>query len=970
MQKKRKVLLVGWDAADWKVISPLVDAGVMPNVARLIETGVMGNLATLNPILSPMLWTSIATGKRPYKHGIHGFSEPDPDSGTIRPITNLSRKTKAIWNILNQHGKKSLVVGWWPSSPAEPINGAMVSNHFQQAVSPLGKPWPMRLGTVYPASLTKELAPLRIHPHELEGDMLRNFVPRAPEIDQQKDKRLATVAKIFAECSSIHAAATHLIQTTPDWDFAAVYYDAIDHFGHGFMKYHPPKLDWVSEEDFDLYKDVINGGYIYHDMMLGALLNAVGQDTTVILISDHGFHPDHLRPKSLPNEPAGPAAEHRQFGIFVANGPDIKEDELVFGASLLDVTPTILSLFGLPVGRDMDGRALTSIYKESINQLPPSVEYVDSWDAVVGEDGRHPPETRMNPVDAQEAIRQLVDLGYIDEPDEDRSKAIEETNRELQYNLARAYVDGGKFYEAAALFSQLWQRWPHESRFGVHLLQTQLKLDVLAARETMTLLRERKKQASQSSAEELNALLEKLCEQHPAVKDEPHQGATADGGLVGDNSKYDHIDWEQVKDRDKRRLKKLRSGAGVNPRAFAFLEGSLLHLEGCYDEALAMLSQAASAQTANLPSLFLQMGEVCVSMRKWDSARQNFGRVVELDPLNANAHYGLARVALNQKDWQTASAEALTAAGQHYHYAPAHYVAGLALWRLGKTNAALEALQRAVAINPVFPAAHRTLATLFRKEMGNWAAHDHHLKLARQAKQRLAKRIAVGVPEKLYGQDFDETFGRDMEFASPQVSITPPQLRPREESIVIVTGLPRTGTSMMMQMLQAGGVPVLVDDHRQSDESNQRGYFEHEDAKRTATDSGWISAAKGKAVKIVVQLLKDLPPENHYRIVFMHRPLVEVVSSQKKMLGRLGKAGASITEEALQRTYSQQVKQVRFLLNHCRGLGLLDFVDVKYHDALTDPISVATQLAEFIGGEFNIKEAANAVAPSLRHETS
>ena len=78
MVGKRRVLLVGWDAADWKVISPLVDLGLMPHVGRLVETGVMGNLATLQPAISPMLWTSIATGKRPYKHGIHGFSEPDP----------------------------------------------------------------------------------------------------------------------------------------------------------------------------------------------------------------------------------------------------------------------------------------------------------------------------------------------------------------------------------------------------------------------------------------------------------------------------------------------------------------------------------------------------------------------------------------------------------------------------------------------------------------------------------------------------------------------------------------------------------------------------------------------------------------------------------------------------------------------------------------------------------------------------
>ena len=112
-----RLLLIGWDAADWKVIQPLLDSGQMPNLARLIAGGVHGNLATIYPALSPMFWTSIATGKRPYKHGIHGFSEPLPDGSGVRPITLLSRKTKAVWNILNQTGHRSLVVGWWPSHP-------------------------------------------------------------------------------------------------------------------------------------------------------------------------------------------------------------------------------------------------------------------------------------------------------------------------------------------------------------------------------------------------------------------------------------------------------------------------------------------------------------------------------------------------------------------------------------------------------------------------------------------------------------------------------------------------------------------------------------------------------------------------------------------------------------------------------------------------------------------------------------
>ena len=144
----KKVLLIGWDAADWKIITPLMDAGEMPNLERLVNNGVMGNLATLYPVLSPMLWTSIATGKRGYKHGIHGFSEPDPGSAGVRPISNLGRKVKAIWNILHQQGMSSNVVGWWPSNPVEPINGVMVSDLYYKAGKASMNNWPLAPNTV------------------------------------------------------------------------------------------------------------------------------------------------------------------------------------------------------------------------------------------------------------------------------------------------------------------------------------------------------------------------------------------------------------------------------------------------------------------------------------------------------------------------------------------------------------------------------------------------------------------------------------------------------------------------------------------------------------------------------------------------------------------------------------------------------------------------------------------------------
>lgn len=270
-----KVLVLGWDAADWTIAGPLIEAGKMPNLAKLIAEGASGSISTITPSLSPMLWTSIATGKRPLKHGIYGFTEPTPDGKNVRPITNASRKTKAIWNILNQVGKKSNVVGWWPSHPAEPISGVMVSNWFQVACKLANEEgpedggtnpgpdgwkkdqWQMSPGTVYPTRLENELQQFRFHPAEVTADLIAPFIAEGSNPDWT-DPRMGSLAKVLADTVSVNSAATSIMTQEP-WDFMAIYFDGIDHFSHGFMKYHPPRQEWVEESDYEVFKNVVEG---------------------------------------------------------------------------------------------------------------------------------------------------------------------------------------------------------------------------------------------------------------------------------------------------------------------------------------------------------------------------------------------------------------------------------------------------------------------------------------------------------------------------------------------------------------------------------------------------------------------------------------------------------------------------------------------------------------------------------------
>ena len=456
----RRVLLVGWDAADWQMIRPLMARGLMPTTARFLERAASGNLATTRPILSPILWNTIATGRRPDAHGILGFTEPVPDGPGVRPVASTSRRCKALWNILTQCGLRSNVVGWYASHPAEPIAGVMVSNQAEAG----GADKPMPPGAVHPPHMAEALAACRVHPSELDATAILPFVPQAAQLMQQQDNRLGKLAVLLAQTASVHAMATHLLAQS-DWDFTAVYYDGIDRFGHEFMEFHPPKMAAVSQEDFDAYHLCMEGIYRFHDMMLDALLQLAGPETAVVVMSDHGYWNDHRRPDPRPGK-AGPVDWHRPYGIFAAAGPGLKAGAQLHGASILDITPTVLTLLGLPAAADMPGRVLGEALVPPLAEVAAgsALERIPSWEAEPGECGMHPPDLRVDPAESRAALEQLVALGYISPLAEDEAKAQADTLASNQLQLAQSYLDAGRPAKAlevvAALDSQHQQAAP------------------------------------------------------------------------------------------------------------------------------------------------------------------------------------------------------------------------------------------------------------------------------------------------------------------------------------------------------------------------------------------------------------------------------------------------------------------------------------------------------------------------------
>ena len=193
-----------------------------------------------------------------------------------------------------------------------------------------------------------------------------------------------------------------------------------------------------------------------------------------------------------------------------------------------------------------------------------------------------------------------------------------------------------------------------------------------------------------------------------------------------------------------------------------------------------------------------------------------------------------------------------------------------------------------------------------------------------------------------------------------------PTLRSKPKSspfITVVSGLPRSGTSMMMKALEAGGLPVVTDAQRAADEDNPKGYYEMERVKQLDKgDTAWVADAQGKVVKVISALLEHLPPGYQYRVVFMQRAMPEVLASQKKMLERRGEPTDRVSDEELTRLFSKHVQKVETWL---RGQPNFQVLTVDYNRMLADPLPYVRQVNQFLDGALDEQRMAEVVDPAL-----
>jgi tetratricopeptide (TPR) repeat protein len=469
-QAANKILLIGWPGADWNLCEPLLAQGHMPNLQRLIARGAHGHVRSVVPILGPPAWTSVATGKRPHKHGIHGLFEPDQELGGARPASSESRTTKALWNILTESGLAVHVIGWPASHPAEPTNGIMVTDRHAIARVEFGRPWPQPDGSVHPPELRPQLAPLRLHPEQLDYETLAFFVPSIDSLGMSGAARLAALKSSLAATVSTHAAATWTLENRP-WDVAAICYSGIEQLCHAYGRYAPSEPASTNAAADNPLQFIIPAAYRFHDMMLGRLLQLAGDDATVILLSAHGHKLGAALPRELVEEPENAELLHTPSGVCVISGPLVKANASIERASILDVTPTILTLLGLPHGADMDGRPLLEIFHPRLNPA-----MIASWGMSIETHPRKG-DAAFSPVEhdaLQQLLAELQQSGYTDPQEQ---KLVEQQQRVVAKNrflLARSLLEAGELANAHSILEELHADSPAAWPIAEMLLETLL----------------------------------------------------------------------------------------------------------------------------------------------------------------------------------------------------------------------------------------------------------------------------------------------------------------------------------------------------------------------------------------------------------------------------------------------------------------------------------------------------------------
>lgn len=377
---KTKVVLIGVDGANWPTLDPLIEQGKLPFWKSLKEQTAWTNLETFRPTKSSVVWTSIATGKRMEKHGILDFTYLNKNNIEV-PFSGAERREPAFWQILDSFKKKSIIVNWFVTHPPDKINGIMVSDVFRMVMYRKKDKMDQYKNSVHPGIYFHKLVKLgdRNYERVLKNAGIPDYPAKYTELHEGANFKNVPILKTFralAVQDNFAATVAKELFRTKDFDMFASYIrmpDLIQHFSTRMFtkEYNKEVVEALKSGKMtpEKHKEVINNiakiiepAYTFAEDLIKNLMSFKKyEDAYFIICSDHGFslYPGGYNHYDLPEHMTPPP------GILMVKGPDVKTGHFSSPASVYDITPTILNLFNVPVGKNMDGKVLSSIFKKN-----------------------------------------------------------------------------------------------------------------------------------------------------------------------------------------------------------------------------------------------------------------------------------------------------------------------------------------------------------------------------------------------------------------------------------------------------------------------------------------------------------------------------------------------------------------------------------------------------------------------------
>jgi predicted AlkP superfamily phosphohydrolase/phosphomutase/Tfp pilus assembly protein PilF len=397
------VALFAIDGADWELLLELMTDGHLPNIRALIDRGVSASVTTIAPTISPLLWTTVATGVRPDRHGVIDFFDPREQNAAV---SASSRRAPALWEISDAFNRKAVAVNWWTGWP--PLDTATAVYGMPSAMSG-------SLHSQVPIDADAAAVPVETVGHQ----QLSRFMNIPPsEVERLEPNSAAGIfRRVLAKTWTDHRVGMELYRAHRPMLFM-LHFEGSDTVNHLFGPFHPPLRVGVNPEGYRRYWATVAAYYAELDRLIGEWMRVLPDETTVMVVSAHGFHWGKERPKE---PPAGTSAlgAHRSPGFFVAYGPRIQPSRARQTISIYDIAPTVLSLLGLPKSHEMTGEFAQWAFADV--QGVTGVDVISYRDLMVG----RPVAARGT--DAATYRAELQQVGHVADPNRMAMPMIEES---------------------------------------------------------------------------------------------------------------------------------------------------------------------------------------------------------------------------------------------------------------------------------------------------------------------------------------------------------------------------------------------------------------------------------------------------------------------------------------------------------------------------------------------------------------